>query len=289
MRRERRKRDNHQTNPNTIMYVSGGILAAAVISFVIAFVVYANRLNSNSSGILDVQQLSGNYDNAVGNTASASSKIGKTVEEAANEAENDLLAEENTVADNTTIGVSETEDDNQTTAGLEDTDRPSKTKTTSVSTTTKSKENSTKTEQKGKQKDPTFINPIEKGEVKKEFAKENLVYSDTLKEWVTHLGVDIKADKATVVKAACEGTVKDIKNDPRYGLTVIIEHANGYKTVYANLLTTEFVSEGEKVKQGQTIGTVGDTGVYDIVDEPHLHFEILKDNENVNPAEYIKF
>ena len=123
MRRERRKRDNHQTNPNTIMYVSGGILAAAVISFVIAFVVYANRLNSNSSGILDVQQLSGNYDNAVGNTASASSKIGKTVEEAANEAENNLLAEENTVADNTTIGFSETEDDNQTTAGLEDTDR----------------------------------------------------------------------------------------------------------------------------------------------------------------------
>ena len=125
--------------------------------------------------------------------------------------------------------------------------------------------------------------------MKKEFAKENLVYSDTLKEWVTHLGVDIKADKATVVKAACEGTVKDIKNDPRYGLTVIIEHTNGYKTVYANLLTTEFVSEGEKVKQGQTVGTVGDTGVYEIVDEPHLHFEILKDNENVNPAEYIKF
>ena len=115
------------------------------------------------------------------------------------------------------------------------------------------------------------------------------MYSDTLKEWVTHLGVDIKAEKATVVKAASEGVVKNIKNDPRYGLTIVIEHANGYKTVYANLLTTEFVSEGEKVEQGQTIGTVGDTGVYEVVDESHLHFEILKDNENVNPTEYIKF
>ena len=48
------------------------------------------------------------------------------------------------------------------------------------------------------------------------------MYSETLKEWITHLGIDIKAEKATVVKAAEAGTVKSIKNDPRYGLTVII-------------------------------------------------------------------
>ena len=93
------------------------------------------------------------------------------------------------------------------------------------------------------------------------------MYSETLKEWITHLGIDIKAEKATVVKASADGTVKAIKNDPRYGLTIIIEHSNGYQTLYANLLTTEFVSEGEKVKSGQTIGTVGDTAVYEVVDE----------------------
>ena len=115
------------------------------------------------------------------------------------------------------------------------------------------------------------------------------MYSETLKEWITHLGIDIKAEKATVVKAAEAGTVKSIKNDPRYGLTVIIEHSKGYTTVYANLLTTEFVSEGEKVEKGQTIGTVGDTAVYEVVDDSHLHFEIIKDSENVNPLDYIKF
>ena len=103
------------------------------------------------------------------------------------------------------------------------------------------------------------------------------------------MGVDIKAEKATVVKAAAEGVVKYIKNDPRFGLTVIIEHSNGFETRYANLLTTEFVAEGEKVRAGQTIGTVGDTSIYEIVDEPHLHFELLKNNENLDPNQYIHF
>ena len=138
------------------------------------------------------------------------------------------------------------------------------------------------------EKDPTFVKPIE-GEISKEYAKDSLIYSETLKEWTTHLGVDILAERASVVKAAADGTVKYIKNDPRFGLTIIIEHSNGFETRYCNLLTTEFVSEGEEVKAGQTIGTVGDSAVYEIVDESHLHFEILKNSENVNPCEYIKF
>lgn len=43
------------------------------------------------------------------------------------------------------------------------------------------------------------------------------------------------------------------------------------------------------MKKGQTIGTVGDSAVYEIVDEPHLHFEIIKNNENINPTDIIKF
>ena len=81
---------------------------------------------------------------------------------------------------------------------------------------------------------PNFTKPVE-GEIIKEFAKNNLVYSDTLGEWITHYGIDIKADKTTVVKSSAAGTVKYIKNDPRYGLTIVIEHKSGYKTVYANL------------------------------------------------------
>lgn len=148
------------------------------------------------------------------------------------------------------------------------------------------KENTNKTEEQ-KSVDPTFKYPVT-GEVLTEYAKDKLVYSNTLGEWITHTGIDIKAEKTTVVKASADGTVKAIKTDPRYGLTVVIEHANGFSTVYSNLLTAEFVKEGEKVTSGQTIGTVGNTASFEILDESHLHFEILKNGEQIDPNMYLK-
>ena len=134
--------------------------------------------------------------------------------------------------------------------------------------------------------DPSFIKPVE-GKISKEYSKENLMYSETLKEWTTHTGVDIEADLTTVVKASAEGIIKAIKDDPRYGLTVIIEHINGFETRYSNLLTAEFVVVGEKVSRGQTIGTIGNTASFEILDKPHLHFEILKNSEYLEPTSYI--
>lgn len=137
------------------------------------------------------------------------------------------------------------------------------------------------------EKEVDFAMPVE-GEIVKGFAKDSLVYSETLQEWVVHQAIDIKANSRDVVKAAAEGTIIAIKSDPRYGLTVIIEHEGGFKTVYSNLLTAEFVVEGENVKQGQTLGTVGSSATFEIADEPHLHFEMLKDLEYIDPTLYIK-
>ena len=110
-----------------------------------------------------------------------------------------------------------------------------------------------------------------------------------------HSGIDIgNAYFGTPVVAALDGyvsyaagTVKYIKNDPRYGLTIVIEHTSGYKTVYANLLSTEFVVVGENVEQGQTIGTVGTTSTFEVLDDPHLHFEIRINGYTVNPLLYV--
>ena len=156
----------------------------------------------------------------------------------------------------------------------------------SAQNTTSKKSNDTKNQNK-KSVDPTFKYPVI-GEVLTEYAKDKLVYSNTLGEWITHTGIDIKAEKTTVVKASADGTVKAIKTDPRYGLTVVIEHTNGFSTVYSNLLTAEFVKEGEKVTSGQTIGTVGNTASFEILDESHLHFEILKNGEQIDPNMYLK-
>lgn len=136
-------------------------------------------------------------------------------------------------------------------------------------------------------KDPIFKYPVE-GEIILEYAKEKLVFSNTLGEWITHLGIDIKADKTTVVKSSADGKIKSIKDDPRYGLTVVVEHNNGLCSVYSNLLTAEFVKIGEKVTQGQTLGTVGNTASFEILDESHLHFEILKDGNQIDPNLYLQ-
>ena len=69
---------------------------------------------------------------------------------------------------------------------------------------------------------------------------------------------------------------------------MVIEHANNFKTVYSNLLTAEFVTEGEEITSGQSIGTVGNTAIFEVLDEDHLHFEILKNNENVDPSIYVQ-
>ena len=163
--------------------------------------------------------------------------------------------------------------------------------TTSNTVTNTAKSNNTTTENtqtvQETKKELSFQKPVD-GEIMREYAKDNLVYSETLQEWTTHLGIDIKADKTTVVKAAEAGTVKSIKNDPRYGLTIVIEHDNEFQTVYSNLLTSEFVVEGEKVEKGQSIWTVGNTAAFEIADEPHLHFEILKNSIQEDPTIYIK-
>lgn len=137
------------------------------------------------------------------------------------------------------------------------------------------------------QEELTFQAPVA-GEIIKDYAMDTLIYSKTLDEWCTHSGIDIKADKSAVVCASEKGTIESIKNDPRYGLSIIINHGNSFKTVYANLLSTEFVKEGEIVEKGQTIATVGETASFEIADEPHLHFEMYKSGIAVNPTIYFK-
>ena len=244
-----RKGINHFKN---VLYWSAGIIVILLVGLIISFIFYNRNLNNNLNS--DAEQklseiLEESYDP---DTESASTEIGKTVEESKAETENIVQNEVNTNSINT-----------------------------------KSTKNETVVEQKKEDvkqnPDPTFIKPVE-GDILKEFARDNLIYSETLDEWVTHNGIDIKADKATIVKAAADGKVVAIKNDPRYGITVIIEHDNGYETRYSNLLTAEFVNLGEKVTQGQTIGTVGNTGVFEIMNDPHLHFEILKNSEYLDPS-----
>ena len=292
MRRENRRRPLEEgLDTKKMLYIVGSVLALAVIAFVITFLIYGNQLNSDT----DLARLDTNTIGTITAVEETSTPYGRTVNEmensqnVANSTNTSSETAQNTsnedtsnkIAVNTSSAENKTEENSNTTTAKNETDSS---KTEQTDTKKEEEQETTETE---KVPDPEFKMPVE-GEIMKEFADNKLVYSSTLDVWATHNGIDIAADKTTVVKAAADGTVSSIKNDPRYGLTVIIEHVNGYKTVYSNLLSTEFVVEGEKVEQGQSIGTVGNTAAFEISDEPHLHFELLKDNEQQDPELYLK-
>ncbi len=131
-----------------------------------------------------------------------------------------------------------------------------------------------------------FAMPVS-GDITFDYAVEKLAYSKTLEEWRAHEGVDIAGDLGATVKAAADGVVSEVKNDPRYGIIVILEHSNGLKTLYANLASDDMVAPNQKIKKGDIIGSIGNTASFEAAEQSHLHFEVLKDNENVNPASYI--
>lgn len=116
----------------------------------------------------------------------------------------------------------------------------------------------------------SFVLPIS-GEIFGPYSNGELVKNVTLKEWRTHDGIDIKADKGTPVKAVCDGTVTAVKDDPLMGLTVEILHHDDITSIYCGLDKKVSVKQGDKVQVGQPIGTVGEIPS-EIALEPHLHF-----------------
>lgn len=278
MRRDsRNQKSSINNNIMTYSIIGGGILLVVLIGALI----YSKSLSDNvKQGTLKLGEMANSISNNTlvnENTESASTEMGKTVEESKEELENTT----NSSVENNTTSSSIGTTNSTTVNNSNSITNTNKTTNPTVDTNAKAEE------VKETKKELSFTMPVD-GEKSKEYARDNLLYSETLQEWTTHLGIDIKAEKTTVVKAAESGTVKSIKNDPRYGLTIVIDHGDGYQSVYANLLTSEFVVEGENVEKGQSIGTVGNTAVFEIADEPHLHFEILKDSVQVDPNLYIK-
>lgn len=119
------------------------------------------------------------------------------------------------------------------------------------------------------------------------YSVEALAYDVTMEDWRTHSGLDISAAIGTQVMATATGTVSAIFEDDLLGTTIIIDHGNGLESLYANLTTVPAVKAGAKVSTGTIIGAVGRTASAESRQEPHLHFSILKNNEAVDPTDYL--
>ena len=202
MRRDNRARNNNKDamQNKIIMYCIIGVAVLTVI--LVALLMYSRHLNEEmQNDVIDFEDManitgdnnSTNTSNT--NTESVSTEIGKSVNEVQNET--------NTVnSTNTTNSTTNTQSQTNTT------------KTTNKSTETNASEEKEETK-----KELSFERPVE-GEIMKAYAKDNLVYSETLQEWTTHLGIDIKADKTTLM-----GIISDLKQELR--------RANALKISYA--------------------------------------------------------
>ena len=250
------------------MIIFGVTFVIAVAVFIGIFISINNRLKATSDlGLLTINTTESVVPNENYNTVSASSSQDKTINEVSNKVVNQ-------VASGTTANVAASTASSNTTKN-------------EAVTTEPVKQPSSVIDEPEKKKELSFMAPCV-GEIITDYADESLVYSKTLDEWTTHLGIDIKADKTSAVVCSEDGTVKSIKNDPRYGLTVTVSHEDGYETVYANLLSADFVKEGDKVNKNQTIGTVGESASFEVSDPPHLHFEMFLNGESINPTTLIK-
>lgn len=142
--------------------------------------------------------------------------------------------------------------------------------------------------------EPTYNNAIPElalpvsGTLSKKHSVDTQVFSPTMNDYRVHLGIDIATEEAAPVCAVAEGTVAQVWEDPMMGWCVAISHAGDCVTVYKNLAKQlgEGITVGAEVAAGQLLGSVGDTALLEIAEEPHLHMEMTVKGLQVDPLDY---
>lgn len=127
------------------------------------------------------------------------------------------------------------------------------------------------------------IQPIHNKELNRLASGYGMRIHPILKVRKMHTGIDFSATKGTPVYATGDGVIDEVKTEfGGYGKSIIIDHGFGFKSRYAHM--DEFVvKRGQKIKRGDQIGTVGNTGSSTA---PHVHYEVMKDGKYLNPINY---
>ena len=135
---------------------------------------------------------------------------------------------------------------------------------------------------------PTFILPVS-GIISMDYSDDVQVFSQTMNDYRTHLGVDIKSPIGSNVLAVADGVVTKVWDDPFMGTCGSIQHSGIAVSIYKNLAkdVLDGIVIGSSVKSGDIIGTVGETAMNEIAEEPHLHYELKVNDLYVDPKEHM--
>ncbi len=130
--------------------------------------------------------------------------------------------------------------------------------------------------------------PIANAKVINPYSGGELVKSETLGVWKTHDGADLAAEAGTAVSSMMKGTVTDVKNDPLWGICVVIDHGDGVVGHYCGLAENVSVKAGQEVSMGELIGQVGNTADCECKLEPHLHFGVTVGGAWTDPIKFVE-
>ena len=123
--------------------------------------------------------------------------------------------------------------------------------------------------------------PVRKGWISSRYGERNDPFTG---ERTQHRGLDFAGTRGTEVLSVASGVVVWSANRSAYGNTVEIDHGNGYMTRYAHNQDL-VVKAGDHVSAGQVIALMGSSGR---ASAPHVHFEVLKDGQRVNPSRFVR-
>ncbi len=131
----------------------------------------------------------------------------------------------------------------------------------------------------------TFVMPVNTNDYSE--YSETMVFNSTLGRFSAHKAMDFFAEEGAEVFAVYGGTVESVESTLLEGVTVVINHGNGLKTIYNSLADGDVVSVGQTVKQGDVIGNVSVSNRQEHKEGAHLHFEVEEDGLIINPTVYL--
>ena len=130
-----------------------------------------------------------------------------------------------------------------------------------------------------------------KGIVSKAHDTEKAVFSVTMNDYRVHCGIDIEGNIDDSVVACGSGVIIDVQDDPFMGTCVTLDLGDGLCAVYSNLSPElpSGITVGAGVMEGQTIGKVGESAIIEIGDAAHLHFELLYNENYIDPLSVLEY
>ncbi len=113
-------------------------------------------------------------------------------------------------------------------------------------------------------------------------------YSETLDVWEVHKAIDVRGEIGQEIKSLLDGEVVDVFHDDSHGMSIKIKSDDNIDILYSNLSEDVLVSVGDVLKEGDSIGSIGNTTAVEFKEGPHIHVEVFKNNENIDPMTVIK-